>query len=92
MGWAQVTAMAPVVQPAKIRVTMLESGEEESKRASVVLPRTSAGLMLVSGGCPCPKPTSPRPGFWIHDRGSVSSRAPVTSFPSLSSASECALP
>ena len=35
--------MAPVVQPAKIRVMMLESGEEESKRARVVLPRTSAG-------------------------------------------------
>ena len=43
VGWAQVTAMAPVVQPAKIRVMMLESGEEESKRARVVLPRTSAG-------------------------------------------------
>lgn len=39
--------MAPVVQPAKIRVVMLESGEKETEWASALPLGTSLGLMLL---------------------------------------------
>lgn len=54
MGWAHDTAMAPVVQPAKIRVVMLDSGEKEREWASVLPPSPSLDLMLFSGELPLP--------------------------------------
>jgi hypothetical protein len=38
VGWAQVTAMAPVVHPARIRMAMLESGESREARVRAALP------------------------------------------------------
>lgn len=53
VGWAHETAMAPVVQPAKIRVVMLESGEER-QWVSALPPSTSPGRMLCSVELPLP--------------------------------------